>query len=52
MKYAKKIIRRHPQIFDHNYTKNDLPNESWERIKNNETKYEYEIKSKHILDQY
>ena len=46
---SKKIIRRHPQIFDHNYTKKDLPNESWERIKNNE-KNEDVIKSKHILD--
>ncbi len=30
---SKKIIRRHPQIFDKNYNENDLPNESWERIK-------------------
>ena len=46
---SKKIIRRHPQIFDENYKENDLPHESWERIKNlenNETK----IKSKNILD--
>ena len=28
-----KIIRRHPQLFDKNYNENDLPNESWERIK-------------------
>ena len=46
---SKKIIRRHPQIFDHNYTKNDLPNESWEKIKNDE-KGEGKLKSKHILD--
>jgi ATP diphosphatase len=46
---SKKIIRRHPQIFDHNYRNNDLPNESWERIKNDE-KSEDKIKSKHILD--
>ena len=46
---SKKIIRRHPQIFDENYKENDRPHESWERIKNlenNETK----IKSKNILD--
>ena len=46
---SKKIIRRHPQIFDENYKENDLPHESWERIKNlenNDTK----IKSKNILD--
>jgi len=46
---SKKIIRRHPQIFDKNYKENDLPHESWERIKNlenNDTK----IKSKNILD--
>ena len=46
---SKKIIRRHPQIFDKDYKENDLPHESWERIKNledNETK----IKSKNILD--
>ncbi len=30
---SKKIIRRHPQIFDKNYNKNDLPQESWEKIK-------------------
>ena len=30
---SKKIIRRHPQIFDKNYNENDLPNESWEKIK-------------------
>ena len=28
-----KIIRRHPQIFDKNYKANDLPHESWEKIK-------------------
>lgn len=47
---SKKIIRRHPQIFDKDYKENDLPHESWERIKkleNNETK----IKTKNILDQ-
>ena len=31
---SKKIIRRHPQIFDNDYHKDDLPHDSWERIKN------------------
>ena len=35
---SQKIIRRHPQIFDENYKNNDLPQESWERIKNLEKK--------------
>ena len=35
---SQKIIRRHPQIFDTNYKINDLPQESWERIKNLEKK--------------
>ena len=30
---SKKIIRRHPQIFDKNYNENDLPHETWEKIK-------------------
>ena len=30
---SKKIIRRHPQIFDKDYNENDLPHESWEKIK-------------------
>ena len=30
---SKKIIRRHPQIFDKNYNENDLPHDSWEKIK-------------------
>ena len=34
---SEKIIRRHPQIFDKNYNKDDLPHDSWERIKNLET---------------
>ena len=46
---SKKIIRRHPQIFDKNYKENDLPHESWERIKNLENS-ETKIKSKNILD--
>ena len=47
---SKKIIRRHPQIFDENYKENDLPHESWERIKNLENS-ETKIKSKNILDE-
>ena len=31
---SQKIIRRHPQIFDTKYKMNDLPQDSWERIKN------------------
>ena len=30
---TKKIIRRHPQIFDVNYTQNDTPKDTWEKIK-------------------
>jgi len=47
---SKKIIRRHPQIFDENYKENDLPHESWERIKNLENS-ETKIKSRNILDE-
>ena len=46
---SKKIIRRHPQIFDHTYKIKDLPNQSWERIKNAE-KSDNKTESKHILD--
>ena len=46
---SKKIIRRHPQIFDHNYNLKDLPHESWEKIKTLE-KREKELKQKNILD--
>ena len=46
---SKKIIRRHPQIFDHTYKINDLPNQSWERIKNTE-KSDNKTKRKNILD--
>jgi len=46
---SKKIIRRHPQIFDHNYNLKDLPHESWEKIKTLEKK-EKELKKKNILD--
>ncbi|MDC3063005.1 nucleoside triphosphate pyrophosphohydrolase [Alphaproteobacteria bacterium] len=30
---TKKIIRRHPQIFDINYNENDTPKDTWEKIK-------------------
>ena len=30
---TKKIIRRHPQIFDINYNENDNPKDTWEKIK-------------------
>ena len=33
---SKKLIRRHPQIFDKNYEENDLPEDTWEKIKKNE----------------
>ena len=46
---SKKMIRRHPQIFDHSYDKDDLPHDSWERIKSTE-KSEEKIKSVHALD--
>lgn len=46
---SKKIIRRHPQIFDHNYNLKDLPHDSWEKIKNLEKK-EKELKKKNTLD--
>jgi MazG family protein len=46
---SKKIIRRHPQIFDINYKENDLPHESWERIKNSESN-QGSYKSKKTLD--
>ncbi|MDC1296418.1 MazG family protein, partial [Pseudomonadota bacterium] len=46
---SKKIIRRHPQIFDYNYKINDLPNQSWERIKNAE-KSDNKTNRKNILD--
>ena len=46
---SKKMIRRHPQIFDHSYDKDDLPHDSWERIKSTE-KFEEKNKSVHALD--
>ena len=47
---SQKIIRRHPQIFDENYKINDLPQESWERIKNLEKKNKHNS-NKSTLDQ-
>jgi MazG family protein len=47
---SEKIIRRHPQIFNKNYKINDLPQDSWERIKNLEKKTTNNI-SKNTLDQ-
>ena len=46
---SKKIIRRHPQIFDKNYNKNDFPHESWEKIKKLEKNKS--TKTKNTLDQ-
>ena len=46
---SKKIIRRHPQIFDHNYNLKDLPHESWEKIKTIE-RSEKKLTKKNILD--
>ena len=46
---SKKIIRRHPQIFDKNYNENDLPHESWEKIKKLEKNKS--INKKNTLDQ-
>ena len=46
---SKKIIRRHPQIFDKNYSEDDLPHESWEKIKKLEKNKSK--KTKNTLDQ-
>ena len=46
---SKKIIRRHPQIFDTEYKMNDLPQDSWERIKNLEKNNKSSIRN--TLDQ-
>ena len=46
---SKKIIRRHPQIFDKNYNENDFPHESWEKIKKLEKNKN--INAKNTLDQ-
>ena len=35
---TKKIIRRHPQIFDIHYSDNNTPKDTWEKIKLKETK--------------
>ena len=47
---SEKIIRRHPQIFNKDYKINDLPQESWERIKNLEKNTINNIR-KNTLDQ-
>ena len=44
---SQKLIRRHPQIFDRNYTKKDLPHQSWEKIKLKEKNSRF---FKNILD--
>ena len=46
---SEKIIRRHPQIFDKNYNENDLPHESWEKIKKLEKNKK--TNTKNTLDQ-
>ena len=47
---SEKIIRRHPQIFNKDYKINDLPQDSWERIKNLEKNTINNIR-KNTLDQ-
>jgi len=47
---SEKIIRRHPQIFNKDYKINDLPQDSWERIKNLEKNTTNNIR-KNTLDQ-
>ena len=47
---SEKIIRRHPQIFNKDYKITDLPQDSWERIKNLEKKTTNNL-SKNTLDQ-
>ena len=46
---SEKIIRRHPQIFDKDYNKDDLPHDSWERIKNVES-LSKNVTSGNVLD--
>ena len=46
---SKKIIRRHPQIFDKDYNENDLPHETWEKIKKFENNNNSNVKN--TLDQ-
>jgi len=47
---SEKIIRRHPQIFNKDYKINDLPQDSWERIKYLEKNTTNNIR-KNTLDQ-
>ena len=47
---SEKIIRRHPQIFNKDYKITDLPQDSWERIKNLEKNTINNIR-KNTLDQ-
>ena len=47
---SEKIIRRHPQIFNKDYKINDLPQDSWETIKNLEKNNTNSIR-KNTLDQ-
>ena len=47
---SEKIIRRHPQIFNKEHKINDLPQDSWERIKNLEKNSINNIR-KNTLDQ-
>ena len=47
---SQKIIRRHPQIFDTNYKVNNLPQDSWERIKNLEKNHKTNL-NQNTLDQ-
>lgn len=46
---TKKIIRRHPQIFDINYNQNNTPKDTWEKIKLKE-KENYKSGFNSILD--
>ena len=46
---SKKIVRRHPQIFDKDYNENDLPHETWEKIKKFENNKN--LNAKNTLDQ-
>ncbi len=47
---SQKIIRRHPQIFDTNYKVNNLPQDSWEKIKNSEKNHKTNL-NQNTLDQ-
>ena len=47
---SNKLIRRHPQIFDRNYKKNDTPKETWEKIKLEEKKNKKNSDFYSILD--